>query len=336
MNQQPFEPFSDGEPSAPKAIDLSRERRRLAIPSLAVSFVFLFTTVLQTLIVTLVSRFRPALMDYDWYVWVVSMVPMYAIAMPLSLLFYKAEPVHDPIPKRKLGFPVLLGLVAICFTLTYAGNFLGQLVNGIIGSITGEMPDNQLQELTMSSPLWTNLLFCGILAPIMEEIFYRKMLVDRLRRYGDLPAILLSGILFGLIHGNFNQFFYAAMIGMVFGFIYLRTGNILYTIALHMCINLVGGVYSTEMLKRLDLSLFETDPLLALGQSPAGLVMLLVYLAFVLLCFVGAPVALALLFKRIRFQKSQNPLSPSQWTRAALINPGVWVLAVTVILLFVS
>lgn len=336
MNQQSFEPLQTEPVETRPAVDLSLERRRLAIPALAVSFVFLFTTVLQLVIVTLVSRLQPSLMDRDWYIWVVSMVPMYAIAMPLSLLLYRAAPSDQPLAKRKLSFPVFLGLVAICFTLTYAGNFLGQLVNSIIGAITGEMPDNQLQELTMSSPLWTNLLFCGILAPIMEEIFYRKMLIDRLHRYGDLPAILISGVLFGLIHGNFHQFFYAAMIGMVFGFIYLRTGNILYTIALHMCINLVGGVYSTEMLKLLDLSLLETDPLLALANSPAGLVMMLVYLAFILVCFLGAPVALALLFRRIRFQRSDNPLSSRQWARAALLNPGVWVLAFTVILLFVS
>ena len=326
--------FSKRDPLPP--LDLYRERRRLAIPALAISFVFLFSAIVQSVLIEILGRYAPQIMDYDWYVWVMSMVPLYALGMPLSILIYRLEPVHEKPMQRKLGIGSFLGLLAVCFALMYVGNYLGQLVNTVIGAIVGKKPTNQLEALTAASPLWTNLLFCGILAPVMEELFYRKLVIDRLRRYGDLPALLLSGIAFGLIHGNFYQFFYAAMLGMLFGYIYLNTGKIRYTIAIHMAINLVGGVYTTEMMKRLDLELLASDPMAALTQNTTGMLMYFGYLAFVMCMIAGAVIALVLLliFCRRPLRRAEQPLTAREWVRVLLLNPGVWIFLVVCILLF--
>ncbi len=330
MNQPEFSPLQN----TPPPIDYQRERRRIAVPAFAISFTFLFTAVLQTILVSLIAAFCPALMDYNWYVWVISTVPLYAVAMPLSLIFYKFEPAQKP-AQKSLPFPLLLGLLAICFALTYIGNFMGQFVNGIIEAITGTPPVNDLQELTLESPLWANLLFCGILAPVMEEFFYRKLLMDRLRPLGELPTVLISGILFGLIHGNFNQFFYAAFIGILFGFVYLYTGKLRYTIALHMGINLVGGVYSTEMLKRMNEDRLQSEPLLELLQNMGAYAMMLAYFVFMGIALIGAVVTTVYLCRhRPRLQKNERPLRPGEWARIGLLNPGVWLLALVVLLLF--
>ena len=92
-------------------------------------------------------------------------------------------------------------------------------------------------------------LFMVVLAPIFEEIFYRRVVIDRLRRYGDIPAIIISGLMFGLIHGNFSQFFYAAFLGMVFGAVYVYTGKLGYSVFLHMLINFMGSFYISLMAK---------------------------------------------------------------------------------------
>ena len=82
----------------------------------------------------------------------------------------------------------------------------------------------------------------AVLAPVFEELVFRKVMVDRVLPYGEWPAILFSGITFGLFHGNLTQFFYAALLGMVLAYVYIRTGNILYSIGLHACVNFLGGV----------------------------------------------------------------------------------------------
>ena len=315
--------------------DLRAERRRLAAPALAIAFIVLFTSVLQGLLVTLVHRYVPSLVDRDWYVIVMSMVPMYLVSMPLSLLFFRMTP-SDPPKKKKLSIPVFLGLLAICFALTYAGNLIGSMVNLMLGTLTGKEQVNDLQNLTMNTPLWANLLFCGILAPILEEVFYRKLVIDRLRGLGDIPVILISGILFGLIHGNFSQFFYAAFIGLILGYIYLNTGRLRYTIGLHMALNIVGGVYATEMMKATAPLQSAADPVAYLAEHPTVILWYAVYFGVILAAVIAAPIAIALLWKYIRFRRAKPPMRPGDWCRAALLNPAVWVLAGVIFILFLG
>ena len=319
----------------PVATDLRRERLQAVSIALGISLITLLTAAFQYLLVFLVYRFAPAIADTDWYYIVLSTAPMYAFAMPLSLLLFRIGR-SDPPPTRRMSFPVWLGVLAICFTLMYAGNFIGIIVNTIISIFTGKPVINDLAELTLQTPLWANLLFCGILAPIFEEIFYRKLVIDRLRRYGDLAAILMSGLLFGLIHGNFSQFFYASFIGVVFGYIYLRTGKLRYTIALHMAVNLIGGVYVTEMTKLLTPILESTDPLLAMVENPACVTMVLLYFLFLAACVVATPIALVLLWKKIGFEKAQVKLSGNTAVRVFLLNPAVWLLAAVILLMFLG
>ena len=320
--------------SQPPRRHLGGDVLQIGMPMLAVAFIFLFSTLLQSVVILLVSSFAPHLADADWYVWTVSMVPMYAVAMPLSLLLYRPSR-SEPPPKRSMPFPIWLGTLSLCFALTYVGNWVGILVNTVIGILTGEPPVNDLANLTVESPLWANLLFGGILAPIMEEVFYRKMMIDRLRRYGDLPAILLSGVIFGLIHGNFSQFFYAALSGIVLGYVYLKTGKLRYTVGLHMAINLVGSVYSVEMLKKLDLDLLASDPLNALLLDFGGIAMYTSYMVFVAAVLISAPFAVFFLRKYIHLRKASDPLTASQWIRVLVLNPGAWILALVIALLFV-
>ena len=58
----------------------------------------------------------------------------------------------------------------------------------------------------------------------------------------------MSGVMFGLFHGNLNQFVYAAALGAFFAFIYVRTGKIRYTMILHAMVNSMATI-GTLLLK---------------------------------------------------------------------------------------
>ncbi len=318
----------------PSPLDLRAEKKQIAAPLLAISFIFLCSLVLQVLLITAVQLFAPSLAQKNWYVIAMSSVPMYAVAMPLSLFFYRFSKAEPPQHRKKLGFLTFLGLVAICFTLTYLGSILGTVINSIIGVITGEPPVNDMQELTTSTPLWANLLFVGILAPVLEEIFFRKLVIDRLLRYGELPAVLISGLAFGLIHGNFYQFFYASLMGFVFGYIYIRTGRLRYTVALHMIINLVGGVFTSEIIKRVDLDALLAGTLKIGPENILPILLFFLYSAFIGACFHGAVVATIFLVRKIRFGKPTIPVDKKTLLRIIFLNAGVWAFLAVVVLLF--
>ena len=325
------------QPSEPPRTDaklLLSPRRQVTSIALAITFITLFTTVVQLVLALIIRMFFPSIAEANWFLIVFSSSPMYLVAMPLSLLFFAMAPATAP-QQSRIKLSAWFGLLAICFAMTYVGNIIGATVNELIAQLTGEPVENDLDTLTKNTPFWANLLFLGILAPILEELFYRKLVIDRLTAFGDFPAILLSGILFGMIHGNFGQFFYATLMGFVFGFIYLKTGKLRYSIALHMAVNLIGGVYTSEVLKYLDLEALAAAPLDYAAQNPTPILLFALYFCFLLLCFLTAPIALILLWKKIRFQKASQPVSATEWKRALLANPVVWILLLLVVLLFV-
>ena len=76
-------------------------------------------------------------------------------------------------------------------------------------------------------------------------------MIDRTIRHGEFISCAMSGIMFGLWHGNFQQFFYAFFVGVLFAFVYIRTGNIIYTMILHASMNLVTSTITIELLVEL-------------------------------------------------------------------------------------
>ena len=131
----------------------------------------------------------------------------------------------------------------------YAGSIIGNIFNSFLGVFTGDVPENTTSELISASPVWLIILVSVILAPIVEEFIFRKLMIDRLSRFGEGLAIFASALAFGLFHGNFYQFFYSFLIGLLLGYIYAKTGNVIYSILLHAAVNFIGSVATVPILK---------------------------------------------------------------------------------------
>jgi membrane protease YdiL (CAAX protease family) len=65
-------------------------------------------------------------------------------------------------------------------------------------------------------------VFGVVLAPLGEELLFRGILLRALRDYGDGICILVSGLLFGLLHANVYQIFYAFALGAFFAWLTAR------------------------------------------------------------------------------------------------------------------
>ena len=108
--------------------------------------------------------------------------------------------------------------------------------------------------IDLSDSLIWRVLCMVILAPVIEEFLFRRQIIDRIRVYGERRAILVSAVMFGLFHGNLSQMFYAGVLGLVFGYVYLKTGKLRYSIILHALINFMGSILAPELLSSLDLA----------------------------------------------------------------------------------
>ena len=113
--------------------------------------------------------------------------------------------------------------------------------------VVAELSNN----LVFSSGTVIRIISIGILPAIFEELLFRKFLIDRTIRHGEFISCAMSGIMFGLWHGNFQQFFFAFFIGVLFAFVYIRTGNIIYTMIMHASMNLVTSTVTVELFNAL-------------------------------------------------------------------------------------
>lgn len=80
-------------------------------------------------------------------------------------------------------------------------------------------------------------LYIAILPAICEELVFRGVIANGLKKYGVVVASLLSAFFFALIHQNLQQLVYQFVIGFVFAYIALKTGSIIYTMILHFLNN---------------------------------------------------------------------------------------------------
>ena len=80
------------------------------------------------------------------------------------------------------------------------------------------------------------ILVFALIPALVEEILFRGYVFQRLG-YGK-KAILVSALLFSLGHMNFNQMSYALVMGLLFAVVFSVTGNLTYTLGIHLLFNL--------------------------------------------------------------------------------------------------
>lgn len=208
---------------------------------------------------------------------------MYGIAFPVFYLLVRRIPAWEMTKPRCLGVGTLVMCAILCFGLTYIGNLLGQFLMRSVGAMGGVVPANPVDHMVLDLSPWVMFLGTVLLAPVVEELMFRKFLMDRIVPYGQKLAVVVSGVGFGLFHGNFYQFFYACALGMVFAYLYSNTGRIRYCIWLHMMINFIGGFVSLLLVQGAKEQQFwasvglTMQAILMIGSIITAIVLILIY-----------------------------------------------------------
>lgn len=82
-----------------------------------------------------------------------------------------------------------------------------------------------------------------IAAPILEELIFRGIVLDGLlRKYSPVKSIIISSLLFGLVHLNPWQFMSAFILGLFSGWVYYKTGKLTLSVIVHLVNNFVAFV----------------------------------------------------------------------------------------------
>lgn len=247
--------------------------------------------------------------NYD-IMFAVSMVPLYVIGYPITFLLLKQKN-GQAIEKHTMKpWQVLLAFM-MAYTLLIAGNLIGLGLTTGIGLIKGDSVTNALLEVVTGSNIWISAIYMVLLAPVYEEFLFRKLICDRTIKYGQGTAVIVSGLVFGLFHLNFNQFFYAFLLGGFLAFIYVKTGRIKYTIVLHMMINFVGSVVSGVLLAYIDM------------ESPVGMVIYTIFSLFIYAVVIAGFVLWIINRSKINLTTGEVTLEKGKRFKTVIGNPGM-------------
>ncbi len=121
-----------------------------------------------------------------------------------------------------------------------------------------------IEAATGTSNTVSMVLYAGVFGPVFEEIIYRGFLMKSLQRYGKTFAILVSAVVFGLMHGNPLQSVFACLAGVIFGYAAMEY-SIYVAILLHVLNNLLFGDAFTRLLAGLPVGGQQVVYLLVVG-----------------------------------------------------------------------
>ena len=80
-----------------------------------------------------------------------------------------------------------------------------------------------------------------LIAPFAEEVFFRRFLVGGLRSaWGAAPALLISAAIFSALHADLGSMIPFALIGLIFGFAYIRSDSLTAPTLAHLAFNIIG------------------------------------------------------------------------------------------------
>lgn len=144
----------------------------------------------------------------------------------------------------------------ILLLLTGAG--LAQYGNMLVGMLQIFIDTSAYQEemdrITQGKGIWMLIFWMAVVAPVAEEMIFRWLIYLRLRdRFSVSWAAVISALLFGIYHGNIQQFFYASLLGFVFAVILEKSGSLLSCVLLHIGANLWSVLISEYGLVIIDI-----------------------------------------------------------------------------------
>lgn len=148
------------------------------------------------------------------------------------LVKYKL-PYAEAVRFRKMKISNML----LCILLGILIQPVMTLISAISMVFATNMTNDFIFELTEKLPFLSGVFLVAIVPCVLEETVYRGVFYNEYSKVNPWKAALLSGFLFGLMHGNINQFCYATVMGIVFALVIEATGSILSTMLIHFWIN---------------------------------------------------------------------------------------------------
>ena len=143
-------------------------------------------------------------------------------------------------PFEKVSANTMFLLCSFGLSIAIIANYASNLLLGLFDLVG--IDANIDMEYKCDSALDVILFYVtvAIVPALVEEFAFRGIILGNLRKHSDSFAVLISGVVFGLMHGNFAQIPFATIVGLVLGYITVKTNSLLPAIIIHFLNNAIS------------------------------------------------------------------------------------------------
>lgn len=237
---------------------------------------------------------------------------LYVVSLIIPFAIYALcikMPLGVALPFKKTKPALTFGGILVCLgggvVASYAVSFLQMSLEAVGIGIT--MP-----ELETPETLPGIILYCitMTLAPaFIEEMIFRGIVMQSLRRFGDVFALVASALIFGIFHLNLIQMPYAFVLGLCIGYFVMRTGSLWVGVIMHFINNSVAVAFEFMLP-------YMSDEVYYMAN-----------LVYNLVCIILAVIGIVFLLTKykdlFRFEKSPGVLSSGKKVRYFLTSPAL-------------
>lgn len=143
-------------------------------------------------------------------------------------------------PIQKTALPFFAIGIGFCAFSNIAMTYCSYFFEGIGIDYDVDFGDNPSGVLGFL----LSFIATAIVPALVEEFACRGIVLGLLKKHGEGFAIIVSSIVFGIMHGNFEQIPFAVLVGLILGYIYVKTNSIWISIAVHCANNAVSVIFT--------------------------------------------------------------------------------------------
>lgn len=177
------------------------------------------------------------------------LITLVSLALPFFITdrWFRRSLQTGPIPAGRATtgpFDTLLFIVGGFGMMMIADQISGTLSSFFQDATGVELAYDFFSTPTSALGITVYIIRSTLFPAVVEEYAMRGVVMNSLRRYGDMFAIVMSAMMFGLMHGNLVQAPFAFLAGLVLGYVTIKTGTLWTGIAIHFLNNSLSIVYS--------------------------------------------------------------------------------------------
>ena len=247
------------------------ESKRMFWSTLTYFIILLLFTLLRLASALGFLKFLPADVSNYLFTIITQIFILIIVPFTLYLFIFRQKPkkimssfMFKKVSGKTVGYSFLLGLV-VFFIITFVASFFNTWLEvfgyePFVGYATGEKTYANFIEFIFG------VIFVAVLPGFCEEFSNRGMFLSGLTKGSTLRAVLMSGLLFGLMHLNINQFFYATVSGVIMAIVAIITKSIWPSIIVHFTNNAINtyltyasenGLFGPELYDIVNLTIFD-------------------------------------------------------------------------------